>query len=68
MSRLLYLQDNQVHIWEWHMNSTHCPEAQAWRNSKSAEMENAQTGIGGGLTQQAAKPLTPQQTLAGKLN
>lgn len=55
MSRLLYLQGNQVHIWEWYMNSTHCPEAQAWRNFKCAEMEYAKTGIGGALTQQAAQ-------------
>lgn len=53
--QISYLQGNQVHIWEWYMNWTHCPEAQAWRNFKCAEMEYAKTGIGGGLTPQAAK-------------
>lgn len=63
MSRLSCLQGNQVHIWEWYMNSTHCPEAQAWRNFKCAEMEYAKTGIGGGLTQQAAKHHTAPHSL-----
>lgn len=63
MSRLLCLQGNQVHIWEWYMNSTHCPEAQAWRNFKCAEMEYAKTGIGGGLSQQAGKHHTAPHSL-----